>query len=312
MGQSTNNSMVRGRVARGTRVDGCGAPIFGDDSVVTTKNFVTVAYTGNTLDSDEINLTDADGEPSVYEAAQTRFASENVEVTFSKVDPEFFELFTKQRVLRDIDGVAVGFAINKDVDVYIEGFALEVWAGTGSGSVCDAQGRPLFGYNLTPFAKGARLGDYTIENGAITFTITGAVTYSGNQWGKGPHNVVLNVGDVPGPLLEDLLPGDHKVLLWTPVPPPTPFVGARPLLDPASTPITAIVDAEGSSPTETELTFTGASAAPVWVEWGDGTWSYVEDGTDGAVHAYDANGPYTVRASSNGTWITDTVVIPYP
>lgn len=311
MGLSTNNETVRGSAARVTRLDACGDPLYGADGQAVTKNFVTVSRTGVTLDSDEINLQDADGESSVYESARSRYAGTNVEATFSRVDPEFFEIVTKQRVIRDAFGRAIGFAINKDVDIFLEAFALEVWSGTIAG-VCTPSGVPLRGYFLHPFLMGARLGDYAIENGAVTFTITGATSYSGTQWGVGPHKVVLDENGDPSQLLEPLLSGDHEVVLWTPVPPPTPFIGARPLLDPGATVITAIVASEGASPSEAEITLTGATATPAWIEWGDGTWSYIEDATDGADHVYQSNGTFVIRASTNDTWVQTSVVIPFP
>lgn len=312
MGLSTNNETVRGSVARVTRVDGCGDVIYGDDSQAVTKSFVSVARTGNTTSNDEIDLKDADGVSSVYEPARENYAGASLEITFSRVDPEFFEIVTKQRVIRDAFGRATGFAINKKVDVYLEAFALEVWSGTVAG-VCDPNGNLLRYRGLWPFVQGGRLGDYTIENGAVSFVITGAQTYSGTQWGVGPYNITLDENGDPSPELEPLLVDDHEVINWVPLAPPTPFIGARPLMNLGATAISAIVAAEGDSPSEVEVTFTGATAVPVWVEWGDGTWSYIEDATDGGAHTYLVNGTYTIRATTNQTWVSSTpVVIPFP
>lgn len=310
MGQSKNRGTVRGHRARLTRVDGCGAPIFGDNSQAVTKSFASVAYTVNTTDTDGIDLRDADGKPSIREDAVSDFASFGIEAIFNKVDPEFFEIATKQRVIRDEDGVAIGFAINSKTDTRIEGFALEVWAGAPEGD-CDPESTAEYGYFLAPFVKGARLGDYTIENGAVTFTVTGGTTRDGTGWGSGPYNV-QRVGGAPAPLLEPLQREDHKLMIWVDVPPPDVFVGARPVLDRAATAISAIVATEGGSPAEAVFSFTGASAASVWIDFGDGTWDYVDAGTAGADHLYETNGTYTVRASSNGTWVTKSVVIPFP
>lgn len=304
--------VVGGRRTRVTRVDSCGRVIYGEDSQAVTKSFASVAYTQNTLDSDGVDLRDADGEPSIYEAPRTRFASYAIEAVFNKVDPEFFSLVTKQRVYLDADGNAIGFAINSDVDVYVEGIALEVWSGAPEGNCDPNQVGVEYGYFLAPFVKGFRLGDYTIQQGAITFTLTGGVTQAGNEWGVGPYNVMRDDGGDPSPLLEPLEEADHKLMIWVDVPPPDPFLGWRPVLDPDSAAISAVVGAEGSSPSEAVFTLTGATAVPAQIEFGDGTWDWVEDATDGFAHTYGANGTYTVRASTNGVWVTTTVTIPFP
>lgn len=308
---SKEHGVVRGRRVRVTRVDNCGEVIYGEASQAVSKSFASVAYTANTLDSDGIDQRNADDSPGIYEEGRSRFASYSIEAVFNKVDPEFFSLVTKQRVYLDEDGNAIGFAINSDVDVYVEGIALELWAGAPEGNCDPNQTGVEYGYFIAPFVKGFRLGDYTIENGAITFTLTGGVTQDGNGWGSGPYNV-MRVGGVPAPLLTPLEAADHKLMIWVDVPPPDIFTGWRPVMDPEATPISAIIAVEGSSPTEADFTFTGASVAPVMIEFGDGEWDYVEAGTTGSSHTYAANGTYTATATTNGTKVSTPVVIPFP
>ncbi|QUE25324.1 major tail protein [Microbacterium phage Fizzles] len=306
---------MEGHTIRATSVDGCGRVIYGEASQGVSDGFISVAWTANTVDTAEISQENARGQRCIYRRAKTSLTGYSVTITFCEVDPELFSLITGQRVILDANGNAVGFAINTDVDLGERGFALEVWTGSPpSEDGCtnpNAQGR--WGYFLAPFLKGGLLGDYSVENGAINFTIQGATTEGGNAWGVGPYAVTLNAANQPGPLLEALLPNDHKQLIWVEVAPPEAFVGTRPVLDPTSTAISAIVVAEGGSPTEADLTFTGATADPVWVDFGDGTWDYVADATQGASHVYAANGTYVVRASTNGlTWVTSTAEIPFP
>lgn len=301
---------VHGRVTRVTRLDSCGNVLFGEDSQAVSKSFVSVAISPNTRTIDEVSQNNADGTPGVYDPAQEHFRSNSVEAVFTRVDPEFFEIVTKQRLYYDDDGMAIGFAISSDVDVYLEAFALEVWAGDVSGD-CDADEARRYGYFLLPFLKGARLGEHTLQNGAVTFTLTGALTYDGNGWGSGPYRV-MTVSDEPSVLNVPVAANDHELMIWVDVAPPTPFVGARPVMDPAATEITAVVAAEGSSPSEADFTFTGGSTAPVWIDFGDGEWDYIAAGSSGASHTYAANGTYQVQATSNGVWVTTSVVIPFP
>ncbi len=309
---SKGRGAVKGRRIRATRLDGCGRVVYGEASQAVSKGFVSVAWTANTIDTDEINQQNAAGERCIYEAAESELTGYTLTLVFCEVDPEMFSLITGQRVYLDENGDAIGFAINTDVKLSDQGWALEVWAGAPATDACDnptAQGE--FGYFLAPYLRGGILSDYTIENGAVNFTITGAVTRNGNRWGVGPYDVMMN-GGVPGPLITPLEPNDHKLLIWVTVAPPEPFYGTRPVLDPEATPITAVAGVVGDSPMEADFTFTGAAAdVPVWIDFGDGSWDYVPSGVTGASHVYAANGTYTVRATSNGTWVTSQVVIPF-
>lgn len=313
---SKGYTAVKGRRVRVTRVDSCGRPVYGEDSQAVSKGFISVAWTANTIESDEINQPNAAGERCIYEPAVPELTGYTLNMTFCEVDPELFSLVTGQRVYYDADGNAIGIAVSTDVSLENQAFALEVWAGAPAGDGCSTEGaQGSYGYFLAPFLKGGILGDYTIENGAVTFTIQGATTRNGNAWGVGPYNVMMN-GGVPSPLLEALQPNDHKLMIWVGVAPPEPFYGTRPVLDPSTPAITAVVATEDATDTTgmtADFAFTGATAdSPVWVDFGDGTWDYSEDGSLGSSHQYTAAGTYTVRASSNNTWVTTEVVVPFP
>lgn len=186
-------SLVKGRRIRVTRLDGCGRPIYGDDSQVVSKGFISVAFTANTTESDEINQTNAAGEVCVYEASVTSLVGYGVEIAFCNVDPELLALVTGQNVVVGADGsTVVGFDVDTKIGLENSNFALELWAGSPTGDACAtgaAQGS--FGYLLLPFLNGGILGDFTVENGAVTFTVTGANTKEGNSWGVGPHRDVM-------------------------------------------------------------------------------------------------------------------------
>ena len=307
---SKKASFVRGRRIRVTRVDACGRPVFGDDSQAVSKGFISIAFTANTVESDEINQPNASGEVCIYEPSQPSLSGYGVEIQFCEVDPELFSLITGQEVYLDENGDAIGLSVGTDIELSDSGFALELWAGSPSGDACSGSAAGgSYGYFLMPYLKGGMIGDFTVENGAVTFTITGATTRDNNQWGTGPYDVMINGGGA-GPLLTPIAPKKHVLLILVGVAPPEPFTGARPVLDPEVNDVTGITATEGGSPTEADFTFAGATDSPVWIEFGDGEWDYVEMGSDGASHAYDANGTYTVRASSNGNWIEQTITIP--
>jgi len=189
-------SLVKGRRIRVTKLDSCGRPVYGDTTQVVSKGFISVAFTANTSESDEIRVTNAAGEVCVFDAAVTSLTGYGLELQFCEVDPELFSLVTGQPVVKAADGVTVvGFDIDTKISLDNSNFALELWAGSPSTDACaNPNATGAYGYLLLPFLKGGILGDFTVENGAVTFTITGANTSEGNAWGTGPYPVMLGAG----------------------------------------------------------------------------------------------------------------------
>jgi hypothetical protein len=305
-------SLVKGRRIRLTRVNDCGIPVYGEGNQVTSKGFISVAFTANSTDSDEISVQNAAGEVCVFEPSETSFTGYGVEATFCEVDVELFALATGQEVYLDAAGNAIGFTINTKIERE-GGFALELWAGSPNADVCDdpnAQGS--YGYLLFPFVKGGIVGDFTIENGAATFTISGSTTRDGNGWGVGPYPVLLNnaTPSVAAPLPSALDSADHMLMVVTTVAPPEAACGTRPLLDPSGAALTSVAGVVTGLSADFDVT--PISTGPVWYDFGDGEWDYVAAPGE-ASHTYDTAGTYTVKASQNGTqWVTTTVTVTGP
>jgi hypothetical protein len=214
--------LVRGRVMRATALDGCGRPKAGACGSVTTDGFVSVAFTANTDEGEEISVTNASGKVCVRDAACPTLTGYTAVITFCAVNPELYAMLTGQAAVYDWQGNAVGFRVNSDRSACDYGFALELWSNVPQ-VACDpdnpdAQG--TYGYILVPFMQGGTLGDFTIENAAVSFTINGAATKTGSGWGVGPYDVVRGSGGTAGPLLEPILSGDHLHVQLTDVAPP--------------------------------------------------------------------------------------------
>jgi hypothetical protein len=299
-------SLVKGRRIRLTRLDGCGRPVFGDCSTSVSKGFISVAFTANTTESDEINVTNASGEVCVFEPAETTLTGYAVEIAFCEVDPELFSLVTGQPVVVDANGNAIGFDIDTKTSLTGQGFALELWAGSAAGDACATEGaQGSYGYLLLPFLQGGIVGDFTVENGAVTFTLTGANTRDGNSWGVGPYNdIQIGAGGQPGPMLSPIGSTVALRTILTDVAPPEAVCGCRPLLDSSLPALTGVAGvATGLS---VAFTTTPAATAPVYYDFGDGTWDIVAaPGT--TTHVYDAPGTYTARATQNGVWVSSDV-----
>ena len=307
--------LVKGRRIRVTRLDGCGRPIYGDDSQVVSKGFVSVGFTANTTETDEISQPNASGEVCIYEPSETSLVGYGVEIAFCKVDPDLLALVTGQNVVLSADGqTAIGFDIDTKIGLENSNFALELWTGSPTGDACATDGsQGQFGYILLAYLRGGILGDFTVENAAVTFTVTGANTREGNAWGRGPYNVMTD-GGVPAPMSTPITTSTALRTMLVDLAPPADVCGARPLLDPelpSLTGVTGTKDAGDATGMTAAFVVDPVATGPVWYDFGDGTWDYVE--APGATdHEYETSGTYTVRASQDGVWVETSVTIPFP
>lgn len=301
-------SYLRGRMMRVTRLDGCGRVIYGPDSVVTSKGMVTVTYTANIDEGEEVSQPNAAGERCVYDPAKPAQLGYTVEIEFCQVDPEMFSIMTGQDVYTNAFGDVTGVKVNTSISSLDTAFSLEVWMGSASSQGCAQEGGSgNFGYLLLPFLQGGVLGDVTVQNGAITFTISNASTRDGNAWGVGPYNVDLNAMSQPAPLNEALLPDDHLVLFQTQVAPPEAQCGARPLLDPDGEDIGSVeIEIDGL---EVGFDPDPSDSDAWWIDFGDGVWDYSDDGST-ITHEYEQPGTYTYTAFRGGSQVEGQVTVP--
>jgi hypothetical protein len=281
---------------RATVLDASGAPVYGEDSVVTTKGYITVAYTTTSEEGEGITVTNAAGEACVSEAATPSQTGYGVEATFCEVDFRLFEILTGQSVLLDDDDYAIGITERTDVDLSTVNFALELWLGSKNSGE--------WGYVLTPFLRGGIIGDITIENAAITFTITGMTTRGGSGWGSGPY-AVQTVGGVAAVLKDPVTATEHRRWLTVDVAPPDVWEGSTPLLDPSDPAITNLT----TTPTglSVQIVPVPAGTEPVFYQFGDGEWDYAETGT--YTHVYDSAGTYTITAKRGLSTYSEPVTV---
>jgi len=276
-------ALIRGRAIRVTRLDGCGAPVLGPDSQVVSDGFISVALTANTDEGTAIAVTNAAGKVCIADTPAPKFTGYAVTVEFCGVNPDLIALMTGQEKVLDSDDLPVGFKMSSDIDADESGFALEMWSNVPA-AVCEpgGSGGAQYGYFLVPFLKGGVLGDFTIGNDAVNFTLSGANSKDGNGWGSGPYNVVPDGTGAPAELLEALEANDHLLMQLTDVPPPdTDDCGAQALGVPATS---AIAGTPGSySPAnsygrESVATATGLTASPA-TSWTTGQYVRNRDGS---------------------------------
>lgn len=234
MPTSKTFSLVRGRRIRVTKTDACGDPVLGPTSVVTSEGFISVGLTANQEEGETISVTNAAGNVCILDEPSPKFLNYGVEVAFCGVNPDLIHLMTGQPLVMNAAGTeAVGFGVDTTVDLALQGFALEMWSNVPAG-ICDGNTGVSYGYFLLPFVKGGVLGDFTIENAAINFTLTGATTKDGNEWGVGPYDVTRDETGVAGPLNEAIPATRHLHMELVTVAPPEAVEGATALGEPAT------------------------------------------------------------------------------
>lgn len=304
MGKSKKVTFLRGRRIRATRLDAAGRPIYGDSNAVVSKGVITLGYTTNTEEGEAIIVPNFAGENCVVDPATPTFNGHTVEAEFCEVDFALFEIMTGQEVVLDADGMIVGLTESTDVDLSAVKFALELWIGASSDVAASTGSQGTYGYVLTPHLGGGVLGDVTVENGAITFTVTGMATRNGTGWGSGPYAVEL-VGGEPAVLSTPMKLNDHRRIQTVEVAPPAIYSGSVPVLDPSDADLTDItITATGLS---AEIVPVPAGTDPVWYDFGDGEWDYAETGS--YTHVYAAAGTYTVTARRGTSTVTKNVTV---
>lgn len=211
---------IRSCTARFTKVDACGRPVTGAGSVVTTDGYISIAYKMNLSEGDEIEQKNACGQLCISDKARDQVKWVDLEIAFCGVNPDAVNLMTGFPVVKDYAGDNVGFDIETMSNRSVSGFALEAWTEIPDASPCAPGAFGQWGYFLAPWAGNGMIGDFTLENGAATFTFMGR-TRRGSLWGVGPHLVqAADVSNTPGPLIAPIRPNGHVRLFKTTVPPP--------------------------------------------------------------------------------------------
>lgn len=276
-------SLLRGRALRSTKLDGCGGVVLGPDSQVTTTGFITVALTANTDEGTTVQVQNAAGENCILDTPAPKFLNYGVEIAYCGVNPDLIAQQTGQATVVDDDGLAVGFGVDDDVDASASGFAIEMWS-TVPTAACAPGETAAYGYFLLPFLQGGVLGDFTVANDAINFTLSGAVTKSGNHWGTGPYNVVDDGSGNAVDLLTAIPTTRHLHVQYTTIAPPdtsacgTGQVGVPTTLITAGIPAT-LTPANSYAPASLANLISLAPAKTPTTAWTTGQYVLLRDGS---------------------------------
>ena len=302
--------VIRGRMMRATKTDSCGRTTYDDAQQLVTKGFISVAVTSNVDEGESIEVRNANGDICIEDIPAPKVRNFGLEWTFCDVDPELYATLTNQSVVYDVNGDAVGFTVNSDVTAGDSGVTLELWSGVPADE-CEAGTTGSWGYTLFPRLQGGTFGDFTLENGAVNFTVTGAITKNGNSWGTGPYLVVSDGASGSQVLEAALDPNDHMLQRLVTIAPPMESGGLVPLLDPSGA--TEVTDLDnGGTGLNADISTTPAIADAAtehfWIDWGDGTYTYYDTGSS-YTHTYSEAGTYTVTVwTGAGSYSEDIAV----
>lgn len=215
---------IKGRVARITRLDECGAPVFGTCSTVVTEGFITITWSHEYTEGDEFEQKNAWGEFCINDKDPDTLKRVPVAIEFCEVDPDVLDIIGgASPVIVATDTIGATFGPNMNM----ESFALEVWTKkAGVGACSGGAGAQEWGYAIFPYVKNGKLdGDVTIENGPLSLTMAGEGHSASAAWGVGPH------GDNPFMATTGFPEGDMWGMVITTVQPPAATDGCQPLTD---------------------------------------------------------------------------------
>jgi hypothetical protein len=228
MPDATCFPLAQGRRLRVTQLDSCGNPETTDPcGMAIAEAFIQVGVTSDSEPGASIKPVNAGGNLCYYLRAPDIFLGHSLSLEFCEVNPALLSMVVNANPVYDYAGNIVG--IQTVQGAAQRNYALEVWMGV-PGQDCPAQGdNPVdsLGYVLFPFIVPGILGDWTIANDAINFTVTG-FTRGNGAWGTGPYDVVAqDAANLAGPLLEALPNDVHAHLQWTSIPAPDAFCGCE-------------------------------------------------------------------------------------
>lgn len=223
MAKTHSYTPVLGKRIRVTPLDTCGKFDKAQHKPVATSGFVSIKLAAEVEDGTEITVRKADGSLCVNEKQSNTFKFFTVELEFCGVNPSVLDIVTNATKYLDHAGDTAGFKVA--YGKIEKKFALELWTGL-SGQACAEGAEDASGYLLLPFITAGTIGDIEVNGeDAISFSMTGAVTKSGNAWGTGPYDVVKKAKQGGGGFDNAKLPApldplDHLLMIDTALAPP--------------------------------------------------------------------------------------------
>lgn len=297
------HSVVRAPAIRVTRLGPCGelptSASNGCDFAV-SRSFTEITLNKTRQERQDAFVLNANGDSCVDKPKSPFLRWYDTTITFCNVDPELFNIVSAEPLILNDEASpkAVGWYTLPD-SAAASNFALEFWTGTEDEGCSGTS--TVYGYGWLPRVTQGEIGNVTINNGAVTFTVTG-ISRGANQWGEGPYNVLINEtgpnAGFPANLLAPMPAAAHKGFMWTELGPPPAVCGCQDL-----TPVVTVSPLAGAAPLAVTLTFpllNGSPTLPAVISWGDATAAQVVTSGTTVGHTYTLAGTYTATFRPTG------------
>jgi hypothetical protein len=222
---------LQGLALRATLLDSCCNPVEGACSTVVSESYISLTLTAEIEAADEFTVKLANGTLCLSETGSPTLKRYSVSAVICRADPDLLNIFAGLGAVLDFDGNVVGFEVPNSLSDGAK-FALEFWTRVPS-DTCEPGQAQQYLYWLLPCLSDGQIGNFTVQNGPMDFTLTANATAS-STWGMGPYDVVAqDIGGTPGPLLAPV-PDDVPLhCQLTTVAPPTETCGCQPLTLPS-------------------------------------------------------------------------------
>jgi hypothetical protein len=219
---------IFGKRIRVSKMDSCCRPATGGSCAeVITDGFISLNLSSEVEDGAEVITKKASGALCVNVKAPDAFKRFTLEMEFCGVDPDLLSFMTNMAAYGDGAGNVIGATAYEGV---VEAkFGLEIWTGIAGASCPTGVGvQEASGYVVLPCVNAGVLGDITVDGeNAVSFSMTGAYTVSGNAWNLGVHNVWLNNSGAAAKLPEAILPTEPLLITQTGIAPPPSSCGCK-------------------------------------------------------------------------------------
>lgn len=283
---------------RVTKLDLCGIPAWGDETQAVSDGFVSIAVTANYSDIAEKSVTNGRGRKCVKRKADRELDDLTLAATFCQVDPAMYAALSGFPMVVDAQtGNVIGYDTDVSVSPSSVRNAIEGWSEAFDQLDCDDPDEIPYGYWAWPAVGGGSVGDYTLEDAAVTFSITDMHTYGGAGWGVGPYVVTRDAEGDPSALIDALTKSIHERKFRTTVAPPEVTTGFIPLDDPEDDDATGATagspgDFNGVRPFDfAALDVTDAYTATPSTAWTTGQYVILGDGSyanwDGSTNKWE-------------------------
>ena len=217
---------IFGKRIRVSKMNSCCTPVTGGSCAeIITDGFISLSLSSETEDGSEVVKKKADGGLCINHKSPDAFKRFTLEMEFCGVDPDLLSFMTNMNPYLGSTGDTIGAtAFEGTVD---DKFGLEIWTGL-AGASCPTGVQEASGYIVLPCVNAGVLGDIEVTGeDSVSFSMQGAYTVSGNAWGVGLHNVLLNGALQPVKLPTPLLPTEPLLIVETGVSPPASACGCR-------------------------------------------------------------------------------------